>query len=235
MAKNNLARGVMMTNKTLQLPVLYSFRRCPYAMRARVALAQADHRVELREVLLRDKPEQMLTLSPKATVPVLHLADTQILDESLDIMHWALQRNDPDGWLRADSELTRELIAENDGPFKDALDRYKYHTRHPEQPREHYRAQGEQFLHTLETRLEQNGGAGLCRNTLSLADAAIFPFIRQFAGADVAWFATAPYPYLRGWLNHLVNAPLFLRVMRKRKPWQAGQASIIEDWSAPES
>lgn len=224
-----------MTNKTSQLPVLYSFRRCPYAMRARVALAQAGQRVELREVLLRDKPEQMLTLSPKATVPVLQLADTQILEESLDIMHWALQQHDTEGWLQAEPESTRELIAENDGPFKGALDRYKYHTRHPEQPREHYRAQGEQFLQTLETRLEQNGGAALCRKTISLADAAIFPFIRQFAGADAAWFAEAPYPHLRKWLTGLVNDPLFLRVMRKRKPWQAGQPSVIEDWQIPES
>ncbi|MGB1581943.1 MAG: glutathione S-transferase N-terminal domain-containing protein, partial [Nevskiales bacterium] len=130
----------------MSLPVLYSFRRCPYAMRARIALAKAGVTVELREILLKDKPAEMLALSPKGTVPVLQLPGGEVIDESLDVMRWALQGHDPDSWLEPDPELTEVLIEANDGPFKSALDRYKYFTRFPEQPREVYRAQGETFF-----------------------------------------------------------------------------------------
>ncbi len=219
-----------MTNNAQPLPVLYSFRRCPYAIRARMALAQAGLAVELREVLLKDKPAAMLELSPKATVPVLQPANEQVIDESKHIMQWALNQHDPQGWLDADPEITRQLVHENDNGFKAALDRYKYHTRHPEQSREHYRARGEQFLQALENRLGENDGAGLTRASTALADIAIFPFIRQFAGADAGWFGSAPYPRLRQWLDGLVNGELFLRVMHKYKPWQPEQAPLIERW-----
>ena len=177
-------------------PVLYSFRRCPYAMRARLALAYAGINVELREILLKDKPQAMLDLSPKGTVPVLQLGDGEVIDESIDVMHWALQINDPDAWRDPDPELCEALIESNDGPFKSALDRYKYFTRHPENPREVYRQQGEVFLSTLEEHLGKHDGKGLMRDTPSLADMAIFPFVRQFANSDPKWFETAPYiPY----------------------------------------
>ena len=221
-----------MSSNARQIPLLYSFRRCPYAMRARMALAQAGIAVELREVLLKDKPEQMLELSPKGTVPVLLATGGEVVEESINVMHWALKQNDPEGWL--DSAESDALIQENDGEFKSALDRYKYHTRHPEHPREHYRAQGEVFLQKLETRLEKNAGAALAGPTTSLADIAIFPFIRQFAGADADWFSTSPYPHLRAWLDKWVNSELFLRVMKKRQPWLESDEPVIEFWVLPD-
>ena len=211
-------------------PVLYSFRRCPYAMRARVALAYAGIEVEMREILLKDKPADMLAISSKGTVPVLQLPDGQVIDESLDVMHWALARHDPDGWLTPQPELTAQLIEENDGPFKDALDRYKYHVRFPEYSREYYREQGEQFFQKLENLLEEHGGKGLVRDSYALADMAIFPFMRQFANSDLKWFESAPYPLLRAWLNSHVNAPHFLRVMKKYPLWESGQALLVVDW-----
>ncbi|MCE9633342.1 MAG: glutathione S-transferase [Methylophilales bacterium] len=190
-------------------PALYSYRRCPYAMRARIALRYAGIEVEIREISLREKPPEMLAASPKGTVPVLILGD-KVLDESLDIMRWALTQNDPDDWLSQDDA---ELIAENDGSFKGALDRYKYAVRFPGHPPESYRAEGQVFLAKLEQRLERH--AYLSSDTPCMADIAIFPFIRQFAGVDSAWFETAPYPCLRAWLNGLVGGKLFLSVMEK--------------------
>jgi glutathione S-transferase len=201
----------------MPLPLLYSFRRCPYAMRARMALRYSGVAVEIQEVSLKDKPAEMLKLSPKGTVPVLALPDGQVIDESLDIMRWALAQNDPEDWLmqgeRAQRKLTEELIAENDSPFKQALDRYKYSIRFPEQPREVYRAEGELFLAKLEALLGNT--RYLCRDSCSYADIAIFPFIRQFASADETWFAQASYPKLRDWLKGLIEAPLFVSIMQK--------------------
>ncbi len=220
-------------NSSQSLPVLYSFRRCPYAMRARLALAYAGITVELREILLKDKPAEMLTLSPKGTVPVLQLSDGRIIDESIDVMFWALEQHDPDAWLDADPQLTGQLIEQNDGPFKLALDQYKYFTRFPEQPREHYREQGESFLQTLETCLAQQNGKWLTRSSCALADIAIFPFIRQFAGADPAWFQQAPYPLVQTWLDGLVDSTLFKQVMSKYPPWQASDSPTLECWQRP--
>ncbi len=214
----------------MTLPVLYSFRRCPYAMRGRLALAYAGISVELREILLKDKPQAMLDISPKGTVPVLQLPDGQIIDESIDVMHWALAQNDPDGWLLPEQELTAELIEQNDGPFKDALDRYKYHVRFPEHSREHYRALGEVFLQKLETLLEDTQGKGLLRDRDSLADLAIFPFIRQFANTDNQWFESAPYPLLQNWLGQHVQSELFARVMKKYPLWVPGQDALVVVW-----
>ena len=125
-------------------PILYSFRRCPYAMRARLALAYTGIKVEIREVELKNKPQALRDISPKATVPVLHLPDGKVIDESLDIMHWALAQHDPAQWL-ADTKTAKTLITWNDGDFKYQLDRYKYADRHPQHPAEHYRSQGELF------------------------------------------------------------------------------------------
>jgi len=201
------------------LPVLYSFRRCPYAMRARLALSYGEICCEIREILLRDKPEEMLALSPKATVPVLQLIDGTVLDESFDIMLWALSQHDPDHWLEK-SDQALPLIKENDGPFKAALDRYKYSSRHPEQPAEEYRAEGEKFLKQLDERL--NNHAFLLGERMGLADMAIFPFIRQFAGVDRSWFEASPYDNLKNWLNHHLNSALFQEIMHKHMPWKPG-------------
>lgn len=203
------------------LPVLYSFRRCPYAIRARMAIHYAGVRVELREILLKSKPPAMLVASPKGTVPVLVLPDGRVLDESCDVMRWGLAIHDPDNWMdpAASREVSR-LIAENDGSFKTHLDHYKYADRYPEQTPAHYRAEGEVFLQTLEVRLQQR--PFLLGYQPGFADVAIFPFVRQFSLVDPAWFSNAPYPELRRWLSGWLNSPLFVAVMEKYPVWQDG-------------
>ncbi|MFP3515394.1 glutathione S-transferase [Pseudomonas sp. SIMBA_077] len=189
--------------------VLYSFRRCPYAMRARMALRYSGVALSIVEVNLKAKPAEMLALSPKGTVPVLACANGQVIEQSVEIMLWALAQHDPDHWLRPDS---RALIEENDQVFKVSLDRYKYAIRYPEHPMEHYRAQGAEFLQQLEDRLEQT--LYLAGGTLSLADVALAPFIRQFAHVDRQWFTEAPYPRLNAWLERFIASELFTSVMR---------------------
>ena len=204
----------------MQRPILYSYRRCPYAMRARMALSYAGIQVEIREIALREKPAHMLAVSPKGTVPVLVLASNEVLEQSLDIMDWALQQSDVDEWIiqdQAGQKLTADLIATNDGAFKKSLDKYKYAIRFPENPPEIYRAQGEEFLQRLEILLQEN--TYLCRNTISKADVAIFPFVRQFSMVDENWFERADYPSLKAWLNGLLNSQLFLGVMQKYPVW----------------
>lgn len=209
------------------LPVLYSFRRCPYAMRARLALKASGTAVALREVVLRAKPAELLAISPKATVPVLQLPDGRVIDQSLDIMLWALGLNDPQGWLRADEQAdVQALIDLNDGPFKQSLDRYKYASRHPEKTAEAWRDQGiDQLLSPLETRLSRH--RFLLRDTPSLADMALLPFVRQFAGVDEAWFDTCALPRLRAWKRQLTATPLFESVMQKHDPWSPGDADLV--------
>lgn len=201
--------------------ILYSYRRCPYAMRARMALRYANVEVEIREISLRDKPSAMLQASPKGTVPVLVLQNGMVLEESLHIMRWALQQQDSADWQRLKQPALQQvidgLIVENDGAFKRALDRYKYPDRFPEQSQAEYRAQGEVFLQLLEDSL--NGETFLLDDRLSLADVAIFPFIRQFAAVDSAWFELSPYPKLRAWLATLVASDLFTSVMEKYPTW----------------
>lgn len=205
-----------------QLPVLYSFRRCPYAMRARLAIANCQIKVELREVVLRDKPQQLIDISPKATVPVLITADGTIIDESLDIMRWALDQNDSNNWFHAltqsQQQLSLQLIANNDGEFKYYLDRYKYADRYPEYTQNYYREKAEKTLAMLEKQLQQNGCL-ICSH-LTLADMAILPFIRQFAFADKTWFDQSPYPLLRAWLTDFIESELFLGIMGKYSAWQ---------------
>ncbi|MEH6547512.1 MAG: glutathione S-transferase [Sneathiella sp.] len=210
-----------MTEPTL--PVLYSFRRCPYAIRSRMTIVYSGVTVELRDILLKDKPEDMIAVSPKATVPVLKKSDGTILDESFDIMLWALDQNDPDCWL-PDNEMQQQtifdLVAENDGPFKSNLDHYKYFVRHPESPREIYRSQGEEFLRKLEDLLSQH--EFLTSDMMTFADTAIFPFIRQFANSDKDWFDQSPYQKLKKWLNDQMNTSAFKYVMKKREIWTEG-------------
>jgi len=203
------------------LPILYSFRRCPYAMRARLALQAASIKVELREVALRQKPAAMLSISPKGTVPVLQIDNGKVIAESLDIMHWALQQNDPENWLPpASTPAAHELINTNDNEFKAWLDRYKYADRYPEHPQAYYRQQAEQFLATLESRLQQT--PYLSTAHFSLTDAAILPFIRQFAAVDASWFQQAPYPLLTAWLQNFTNSARFTAIMHNYSAWQPG-------------
>lgn len=197
----------------MALPILYSYRRCPYAMRARMAIWAANIQVEVREISLREKPAHLLQISPKGTVPVLQLPDSTVLEQSLDIMQWALAQNDPQGWLNADPEAVNALITINDGDFKKALDRYKYPDRYPEHAQQVYREQGEQFLQRLEAALEQHDY--LLGDKPSMADVAIFPFIRQFAAVDADWFARSAYPKLRDWLEGWLQSQLFEEVMQK--------------------
>ena len=202
-------------------PVLYSFRRCPYAMRARLALAVSGTGCELREVRISAKPPAMLAASPKGTVPVLVLPDGQVIDESLDIMHWALANRDPEGWLARDDAT---LIARNDGPFKHDLDRYKYPERYGVDAVEH-RERGLAFLREIDSRLADAGQ--LCGAARGLADAAILPFVRQYAAVDRAWFAAQPLPHLKLWLaGHLASA-LLEAVMMRVTPWSPGDPPVL--------
>ena len=206
------------------LPILYSFRRCPYAIRARMALVVTGVSVELREVLLRDKPLAMLEASAKSTVPVLVLPDGRIIDESLDVMSWALSRRDPEHWLRGEAANDR-LIQACERNFKPWLDRYKYADRYPEQSQGHYRGQAEVFLSDLEGRLS-NGGF-LTGNSVTFVDVALFPFVRQFAGVDPVWWRSAPYPRLRCWLEAWLASVLFTDAMVKHPPWQPTTAGAV--------
>lgn len=213
------ARSILRTTKLAE-PILYSFRRCPYAMRARMALLVSGTTCELREVKLRDKPVEMIAASPKGTVPVLVLADGTAIDESIDIMRWALALNDPEGWLDGDDAA---LIAANDGPFKHHLDRYKYPDRHNSDPLAH-RAEGLAILGKLEARLTSR--AFLCSEHRTLTDAAIMPFVRQFAAVDRDWFDAQPLPALHRWLGVQIDAPLFARAMATREQWQPGTPPV---------
>lgn len=201
-------------------PVLYSFRRCPYAMRARLALAIGGTACVLREVKLAAKPAAMLEASPKGTVPVLVLPDGRVIDESIDIMRWSLGESDPEGWLTRDDA---SLIAANDGPFKHDLDRYKYPDRHDSDALAH-RESAMGFLRELDVRLGANGQ--LCGTRRGMADAAIFPFVRQFAAVDRDWFDTLPLTHLHGWLSGHLASPLFHAIMVRHAPWAEGDDPV---------
>ena len=192
--------------------LLYSFRRCPYAMRARLALRYSGVAVRIIEVSLKAKPAEMLALSPKGTVPVLSVGG-RVIEESLQIMQWALTQHDPDDWLLQGAPGVLALIAENDQVFKHHLNRYKYAERYPEHSMEHYRAEGEVFLRKLEDLLANR--EYLLADHLSLADAALMPFVRQFAHVDREWFASTPYRRLQDWLQRFLDSPLFMAVMTK--------------------
>jgi glutathione S-transferase len=206
------------------LPILYSFRRCPYAIRARIAVWTAGVEVELREVVLRNKPELMLRASPKGTVPVLVLPDGgPVLEESLDLMRWALMQHDPDGWLvDSDAPAQQQWLASNDGPFKQALDRYKYPERHPSRSQVEYReACVAALIQPMETCLAAQ--AFLAGDRPGLADVAVMPFVRQFAAVDAQWFAASGRAATRLWLDRWSSHRDFLDVMDKYPPWQPGE------------
>ena len=215
-------------NTETPLPILYSFRRCPYAMRARLAVSVSGQRCELREVVLRDKPPSLLEYSPKGTVPVLVLPDGVVIDESRDVMRWALERSDPEGWMAPETGNLAEiesLIDWNDGDFKSNLDRYKYATRYEGVDPIEHRDQAESFLAALDARLTEQ--AYLFGATIGFADVAIAPFIRQFANADKRWFDATPYTALQQWLEAFVTSPRFVGIMSKYPQWHAGDVQTI--------
>jgi glutathione S-transferase len=208
--------------------ILYTFRRCPYAIRARLALHASGVEVEIREVTLRDKPASMLAASPKGSVPVLVLPDGCVVDESWEIMLWALRRHDPDGWLGKNGshvDAATPLVIENDTTFKYLLDRYKYADCYPEHTQIHYRSAAEEFLLLLENRLRAT--RYLLGDTMSIADVAIFPFIRQFAEVDKYWFRQAPYASLQRWLKSFLDSERFAAVMNKYTVWHPGDPAVI--------
>ncbi|OIO67929.1 MAG: glutathione S-transferase [Zetaproteobacteria bacterium CG12_big_fil_rev_8_21_14_0_65_55_1124] len=205
------------------LPILFSFRRCPYAMRARMALIIGEVQCELREVDLGDKPAQMLEVSPKGTVPVLLFADGSVLEESLDIMLWALSQSDVTAWLKpVDAHLDDmlDLIEQNDSEFKQHLDRYKYPDRYATEKADplYHRTEACAFLCKLETLLNDNDF--LFGPHASLADIAIFPFVRQFAATDPDWFAHLEHPRLQAWLTGWTESDLFSDAMHRYPIWQ---------------
>lgn len=194
---------------------LYSFRRCPYAIRARMALYASCVDCQIHEVSLRNKPQALLALSPKATVPVLHCADGRVIEQSLEIMYWALEQHDPSGWLENQALAgNTELLALNDGPFKHWLDRYKYFERYPEHTQLYYRAQAEDCLIArLDKQLSLTAYLGADKPCLT--DVAIFPFVRQFAAVDAAWFAQSQWVSVRRWLASWLESSTFIAVMQK--------------------
>jgi len=209
-------------------PILYSFRRCPYAMRARMAVLASGEIVELREVVLRDKPAAMLAASAKGTVPVLVLGDGCVIDESLDIMLWALERSDPAGWLVPESGERADmlaLIAACEAEFKPHLDGYKYAAKDAPEARLAARERAPSFLDQLERRLAD--GTYLFGSRPTLGDVAIFPFIRQFAFVDRDWFSAAGPPRLAHWLDGFLQDRAFLDVMSKFAKWEPGKAPVL--------
>lgn len=211
-------------------PILYSFRRCPYAMRARMAIAASGIECRLREVVLRDKPDEMLDASPKGTVPVVVQEDGSVIEESLDVMAWALAQNDAENWLSPETGTRAEmdaLITESDGPFKSALDRYKYPNRYEIESiiREQQREFGRQFLTKLNARLD--GQSQLFGTRVSYADIAIFPFIRQFANTDRDWFDALDLPHLQTWLADHLDSARFRQIMPKFAQWKTGDEEPV--------
>ena len=204
--------------------VLYSFRRCPYAMRARLALLSSGVVYEHREVALKAKPAEMLQASPKGTVPVLCLSTGEVLEQSLDIMGWALKQRDPDGWMPSGQEAlveTQQLIEANDGPFKANLDRYKYPQRFGLSDGVAHRDEAAAWLLTLNARLQDY--AFLAGTHWGLLDAAVAPFVRQFARTDRVWFDAQPWTHLAQWLVNFENSAAFVAVMHKHPLWVSSQ------------
>ena len=202
-------------------PILYSFRRCPYAMRARLALAASGEQVEIREIVLRDKHPAFLAASDSGTVPCL-VAGDEIIDESLDIMIWALAKYDPEGWLAMPDEGW-DLIKRADGPFKHALDRTKYATRYPQSDCKENREIAADILTDWNTQID-----GWMFGSPSLADFAILPFVRQFAFIDKGWFDAQPWPNVQKWLDRFVTSDRFQSIMFKLPPWREDDQPILQ-------
>lgn len=207
--------------------IFYSFRRCPYCMRAHMGLKISGVKIELREVELKQMPAEILTITGKATVPVLILNDNNVIDESWDVLKWALLKNDPDNWLGDNQKFVMQaemLVETNDFSFKNDLDHYKYADRYPEHSVLYYRQVCEDFIEELEQMLSAH--SYLLANQISIADIAIFPFIRQFSLVDKNWFEQSNYTHVRTWLNALINSPLFQKVFQKHALWQPGNKPV---------
>jgi glutathione S-transferase len=204
-------------DNTQMKPILYSYRRCPYAMRARMALQYSGIELEHREIELRNKPQSMLIASPKGTVPVL-LVDQLVIDQSLDIMRWAIQQFDPDGWGNVDDEIAQAWIEKNDGRFKAMLDQYKYPNRHPElDPSAVLDEALQLMLLPIEKTLQHS--QYLLGNKMTWVDVAIFPFIRQFSMVKQSQFDQLPIPATKKWLTKYLESDLFNSVMQKHPVW----------------
>lgn len=213
------------------IPTLYGFRRCPYVIRTKVTLAYSGISYRLREIKLSNKPQAMLDISSKGAVPVMQLAGGQVIDESMDIIYYALGTNDPDGWndlSSVEQERAQQLIIRNDTEFVPLLNKYKYFEQHPEQKQEFYREQIEaQFFADMDALLGTQGY--LVSDKISIADVAIFPLVRQFAYADKDWFFTSQYTHIIRWLESFLESPIFKRVMEKHPVWQEGEEGILID------
>jgi len=210
----------------MTLPILYSFRRCPYAIRARMVLLHSKIQCEIREVKLSNKPKEMLEISPKGTVPVLLLGDGGVIDESLDVMLWAIEHSDPKNLLDPGKEKVVELIKINDGEFKYAVDRYKYSSFYPEKSMIEYRKMGGFFLKKIESYLEEH--KFILGGKVSLADLAIFPFIRQFCRVDIDWFNFSPFKKTKEWILTFEKSKNFTKAMKKMKPWTTdGEPTLL--------
>ena len=213
-------------------PILYTFRRCPYAMRARLAIKASGVIVEIREVKLKNKPEELLNISPKATVPVLHISSKKIIEESLDIMKWALEINDPFKLLEQE-KLNRIEVhntlnkLEND--FKQNLDRYKYSSRFDQPNPELYRDKNLKILNEFNNLLQHN--KGIYSSNLSLLDYAIFPFVRQFRNVNSVWFDSLELNFLKSWLYELIDSDEFSSIMKKNLIWEPNQKPIYTNFS----
>ena len=211
-----------------KVPILWSFRRCPYAMRARLALLSSGNKVELREILLRDKPEVFLKTSPKATVPVLDLGDGEVLEQSRDIMLWALRRHDPENWLhpwRQNQPAVLAFLDRLDGDFKHHLDRYKYASRFDGGAAQLHRDKGAEFLAAINQQLSQR--PALSGAVDGLMDYAALPFVRQFRIADPDWFDAQGWPFLHRWLQAFLNSTQFRTIMTKFPIWTPDSVPVI--------
>ncbi len=210
----------------MNYPILYTFRRCPYAIRARLTLYYSGVTVRIREVELKNKPQGLIEASPKGTVPVLILEDGSIIDESLDIMDWALLQSDPKGWHEPKNlSAAKKLIQINDYEFKPLLDNYKYPQSSAKQDPVYYLEKLKPYLQMLNQRLINS--EFFFGKQINIADIALFPFIRQFAMVDKAWFDQSPYPSLQNWLNYFLDSDLFQAVMKKYQPWDGNQEPIL--------
>lgn len=194
-------------------------------MRARLALFISGTSVELREILLKNKPSEMIEASPKATVPVLIVPDGSVIDESLDIMLWALKVNDPDGWLQGDLAEMLDLVERCEDEFKNHLDRYKYANRYDDVDPLHHRTAACKFLRILESRLKET--AFLYGENIGLADMAIVTFVRQFANVDRSWFDSCDYPFVRQWVQLFIDSPIFDSIMHKYSEWHTQEEQIV--------
>ena len=199
----------------MKTPILYSFRRCPYCIRAHMALKQSAVKIELREVKLGQFPSELSSISSAGTVPVLQLSDGQVISESWEIVQWALVQNDPEQWLN--QNFDDSLIQRNDFFFKKHLDHYKYASRFPEHKQVHYRQLAEQFIVEIAQNLKHQDY--LLGNKISVADIGIFPFIRQFSLVEPQWFVET-YPNVQRWLAGFIDSELFQHIFKKQNLWQ---------------